>query len=107
MENKRGLLIYVVILISVVVGMVYPHLLGILLFVGLMFFANYQYRSAAKKEVPKQTSEFIKPVSSVVPDSHQNQASYSAAYSLKKVESHDAVKDAPLSEAERNVLYGK
>ena len=40
-------------------------------------------------------------------DSHRQQVNYSQRYSMNKTEHKDAIKDAPLSEAEKNVLFGK
>ena len=39
--------------------------------------------------------------------SHQRQVDYSQAYSIKNTTKDSGIHDAPLTEAEKNVLYGK
>ena len=60
------------------------------------------------RNVSSKTSAFIPKVVSDLSDHndpHGKQVTYSHAYSQK---SHDSgIKDKPLTEAERNVLYGK
>ncbi len=111
MENNRfNPLIIVVIMVALVVGFFYPQLFGILLFFGVMFAARQSYNRLQDKITTQvsQRSETFKPVNTVTGNnSHLSQVNYSQAYSQRKDEVKDTVKDKPLSEAERNVLYGR
>ena len=77
----------------------YPQATGILIFGFFVMMAKFRntdkimavHEAAEKKET----------------NTHQQQITYSHQYSRNKTESINAVKDKPLSEAEKNVLYGK
>jgi hypothetical protein len=97
-------------MVALVVGFFYPQLFGILLFFGVMFAARQSYNRLQDKITTQvsQRSETFKPVNTVTGNnSHLSQVNYSQAYSQRKDEVKDTVKDKPLSEAERNVLYGR
>jgi len=111
MENSRfNPTVIIVIIAALVAGSFYPQLFGILLFIGIMFAARQSHNRLQEKTSRQvsQHSEPFKPVGTVADNnSHLSQVSYSHAYSQKKTEVRDVVKDKPLSEAERNVLYGR
>ena len=77
----------------------YPQATGILIFVFFVMMAKFRNTdkilAAREAAWEKET------------DTHQQQITYSQQYSQNKTESRNAVKDRPLSEAEKNVLYGK
>ncbi len=111
MENNRfNPLIIVVIMVALVVGYFYPQLFGVLLFFGVMFAARQSHNRLQDKTITQvsQRSEPFKPVNTVTGNNfHLSRVNYSQAYSQRKDEVKDTVKDKPLSEAERNVLYGR
>ncbi len=82
-----------------------------LLFFGAFVYTIIKYMGTGNKNGIKST--IAKPVPTLptkqvpAPNSHAGQHNYSTAYSQKKTESRGTIKDPPLSEAERNVLYGK
>jgi len=82
-----------------------------LLFFGAFVYLIFKYMGTGNKNGIKST--IANPVPTLptkqapAPNSHASQHNYSAAYSQKKTESRGTIKDPPLSEAERNVLYGK
>lgn len=82
-----------------------------LLFFGAFVYTIIKYMGTGNKNGIKST--IAKPLPSLAakqvpaPNSHAGQHNYSTAYSQKKTESRGTIKDPPLSEAERNVLYGK
>ena len=99
--RQRWILFLGFIGFSVAVCALAPRFTGILIFVRFVILARIGnlnkieavYERQREKE-PDYTS------------TSRGQRLYSQQYSMKKDESHEAVKDKPLSEAERNVLYG-
>ena len=102
MENRltgRILIFIFYISISIVLVRFAPNTTGILIFGFFLMMAKFRNTDkilAVHDKAEKDEAE-----------SHQQQITYSHRYSMKKTESRDTVKDKPLSEAERNVLYGK
>ena len=99
--RQRWILFLGFIGFSVVVCVLAPRFTGIMIFLRFVILARIGnlnkieavYESHREKE-PDYSS------------TSRGQHLYSQQYSMKKNESHGAVKDKPLSEAERNVLYG-
>lgn len=109
MENKPKTYVLFIAILLFMVAAEYPQFLGIAIFVTVLLVASAKYLEGPKKPaLPKQASvDTVQPAYVPPKDSHVGQLLYSKQYSQKKTESHDTIKDAPLSEAERNVLYGK
>lgn len=85
-------------------------LVGIIIVVVAIALSYLRAMINKAKVAPNPTASNVTPVTPVqtpAVNSHDSQHSYSWAYSAKKSEPHNTVTDKPLSEAERNVLYGK
>ena len=90
-------------------------LMSVLIFtVGAAFVFASAMQKNGKNQVKKPrtvdrpvTNSPVRNATDLGPNSHISQLNYSTAYSAKKDESHYTIKDKPLSEAERNVLYGR
>ena len=63
-------------------------------------------RSNSKNSAPRYTIP-SKTTAKAGEGSHQQQVDYSHAYSVKNTTRDSEIHDAPLTEAEKNVLYGK
>lgn len=78
----------------------------------LIFFTVFMVIIKRSKEIQKKVNSFHtfnapKATSVSHPESHDQQVNYSQAYSRKDTTRDSGIVDAPLSEAEKNVLYGK
>ena len=90
-------------------------LLSVLMFIaGVAYFIRLTKQKDGNNKVNKPrtvdrpvTNSPVRNATDLGPNSHISQLNYSTAYSAKKDESHYTIKDKPLSEAERNVLYGR
>ena len=109
MASKKTIF-YVILAFLFILADGYPPVLGLVLFIWVMGMAYFKY-----KEAPQDTGKTVDDKPDKLPivqkaqaaNTHAGQHYYSTAYSKKKIESRNAIKDKPLSEAERNVLYGK
>ncbi len=102
MENRLTVRIVVFIVycaFALILAGFAPQVTGIMIFGFFLMLARF---ANADKVMAVHNKEQNKE-----PDTHRQQVTYSHRYSRKKTESRDAVRDKPLSEAERNVLYGK
>ena len=95
----RRILFGVYVGFAVVTAILAPRFTGILIFVGFVILAligNLNKIEAVYNYKPQEDK-----------NSSRGQHLYSQQYSMKKDPSHFTVEDKPLSEAERNVLYGR
>ena len=77
-----------------------------------IFFTTFIFIIKRSKDINKKVNSFHtfnapKATSVFNPESHERQVHYSQAYSRKDSTRDSGIVDAPLSEAEKNVLYGK
>ncbi|MBE6115544.1 MAG: hypothetical protein E7187_01785 [Erysipelotrichaceae bacterium] len=77
-----------------------------------VFFTVFMVIIKRSKDIQKRVNSFHtfnapKATSVSHPESHERQVHYSQAYSKKNTTRDSGIVDAPLSEAEKNVLYGK
>lgn len=95
----RRILFGVYVGFAVITAFLAPRFTGILIFVGFVILArigNLSKIEAVYNYKPQEDK-----------NSSRGQHLYSQQYSMKKDPSHFTVEDKPLSEAERNVLYGR
>ena len=95
----RRILFGVYVGFAVVIAILAPRFTGILIFVGFVILArigNLNKIDAVYNYKPQEDKNSLR-----------GQHLYSQQYSMKKDPSHFTVEDKPLSEAERNVLYGR
>ena len=95
----RRILFGVYVGFAVITAILAPRFTGILIFVGFVSLArigNLSKIEAVYNYKPQEDK-----------NSSRGQHLYSQQYSMKKDPSHFTVEDKPLSEAERNVLYGR
>ena len=104
MENKaliRRIFVFLFVGFSLGMAISFPQILGIAifaLFVMLGAFQSADKRKALNQQVPQ---------AAILKQPSLQGHEYSRQYSLNKTEDHNSVNDKPLSEAERNVVYGK
>jgi uncharacterized protein YacL len=104
------LIIALLFLTMILSGLSYVQKIIPFLVFAAFAFTIIKYTVGNKNELKQaiaKTVEAYENKQSPEPDSHASQHNYSTAYSYKKTESRNTVKDPSLSEAERNVLYGK
>ena len=103
MANRRKLLIvgflFLFVIFSIPVLIYEGRYAGLFIFLTILIIAAIGSQDYAQKPV---TSTFVP----VKEDDHLKQFSYSEQYSAKTT-TGDVIKDKPLTEAEKNVLYGK
>lgn len=102
MENRitfRVVIFLIYFSLGFVLLLYFPQATGILIFGFFIMMAKFRNTD---KILAVHTMAEIKEA-----DTHRQHVTYSHQYSRNKTESKDSVKDKPLSEAERNVLYGK
>ncbi|MBE6125197.1 MAG: hypothetical protein E7186_02595 [Erysipelotrichaceae bacterium] len=95
----RRILFGVYVGFAVVTAFLAPRFTGIFIFVGFVILArigNLNKIEAVYNYKPQEDKNSLR-----------GQHLYSQQYSMKKDPSHFTVEDKPLSEAERNVLYGR
>lgn len=94
----RRILFGVYVGFAVVIAFLAPRFTGIFIFVGFVILARIRNLSKIEAVYNYKPQEDK--------NSSRGQHLYSQQYSMKKDPSHFTVEDKPLSEAERNVLYG-
>ena len=87
-----------------VMAFVFPIIFWII-FITVLVSAK-KANSTRRKSAPRYTVPSRTPIRSEE-GSHQQQVDYSHAYSVKNTTRDSEIHDAPLTEAEKNVLYGK
>lgn len=89
-----------------VIAIIFPIAFFWIFFVTIII-AVQKNKKAQNK--PASFHSFNAPKATTVshPESHERQVHYSATYSRKNTTKDSGIVDAPLSEAEKNVLYGK
>ena len=88
-----------------IIAFIFPIFFWIV-FVTIMISAQ-KMKKAQKRPASFSSFNMPKATSDSHPQSHQQQVNYSNAYSRKDTTKDSGIVDAPLTEAERNVLYGK
>ena len=96
----RRILFGVYVGFAVVIAFLAPRFTGIFIFVGFIILARIGNLNKIEAVYDGYRPEEDK-------NSSRSQHLYSQQYSMKKDPSHFTVEDKPLSEAERNVLYGR